>query len=385
MTAQPAAMPPSSTNQGVRARLGHQVRHASTRGLAAVAVVALLVGSVPPGPADAIGGLRIMVTDTCLSTQGPVNTSTHLIWRAANGKPKGEWTLTSNSQGQLEVSCDVPVVGGDRIAVTAGSLHRTLTVPPLTARFDRVSHRVSGRGPAGGTLQISVEGGSKAHPTRVSCTTSTVVSALGVYSVDVEAIAPGGACPARYTTAGGDFAYVSWTDGLHDVVEVAPTAQLVEVTIGEAGVAGYLLPGATVTFELRTTTRVLRGSATVHGDAWGGEFGRDLRDAQGHLVPIRVGDRLSGDWARHVELVIPDMHFTFWPIYNWVFGWCLPDAPYLLELQGGDASVDAVGATDTHGETAAVAWSGRPRAGDHAFLDCLLPSTDSVSFSQVMP
>ena len=109
-------------------------------------------------PVVAASGLRVSVNiGSCFSVWVPPLTPTTVLWKAADGRRKALLEQTSDTNGMVSdasICSTESVASGDRITATAGSANRTLTVPVLTATFDRVSGHVRGQAPAGDRLLI---------------------------------------------------------------------------------------------------------------------------------------------------------------------------------------------------------------------------------------
>ena len=185
---------------------------------------------------------------------------------------------------------------------------------------------------------------------------------------------------------GGDVAQVTWTSAHQDSVYQFATAPMVGVTVGKSSFYGRAAAGQPVSVVLRTSSGAVRGRAHLTVDARATGFTLIFRDGNGHSVPVRSGDRVTGDWATNATFDVPDMHFTPIPIYHLFYGWCMPNAPYTLTLlMAGYQAETTSGTTGANGETPLMQVSGHVKTGETMTLACALPTGDVVTFSQLVP
>ena len=353
--------------------------------LAGVMLAGLLAVALPVPSAAAVSFKFDVQIGACFFVQGPASSMTDVSWRSANGHLKGHLQQLSDLSGVIPgraVCTSNQVAVGDRITASTGGLSRTFKVPTLTATFDRVGYHVSGQGPAGSTLGILAHGGIGGW--NFKCRFTVSVPAGGHYSINIQGLDGGLACPADYTPAGGDTAAVTWTGAHLDTVARDARAQLAVVNLGKASISGAGTPGRVVHFTLRSSAGALRGKAQAVIDAQGA-FDLIVRDTSGHSVIIAAGDRVSGDWAGHQSVVVPEMHFTPISVYHWLYGWCMPNARYLMLVRYGSAAAGGSGTTDSSGETQVLVAPGHVNAGETMVLTCAFGSGDQVVFSQRVP
>ena len=285
-------------------------------------------------------------------------------------------------------ACRATVEVGDRIRVrmvTGSGASRTFTVPLLTVALDRVTDRISGQAPAGSHLDFYVGHLAAASSQIVSsCTTSATSKANGSYSRHVQGHSDGPGCPVGFTLTGADRIQVAWTDGLGDSVDRAARAQFVSVTLGASTISGAVAAGQKVTVELRDAQGALLATSHGNGDV-NGSFALRLRDGAGRLRAVEAGHHVSGNWAGNVDLAVPDMHFEVLEVYGWLYGWCMPGAPYLMSAELFAFGDSLQGTTDTSGETQLLHSVSYVKSGADATLNCQYDGGDRVAFSQSLP
>ena len=372
-----AAMPQPSTHRPGTTGIAHRLRRVV---LSALLLIGMVATALPASSAAASPSLKFdAVIGGCLWVGGPPSTTTNVTWRSASGGLKGR---RSGSNGGMYMDCTsrVYVTSGDRITATAGAASRTFTMPVLTAAFDRVGYHVSGHGPVGSTLDITAwKAAWKPGPAK--CTTTTRVHANGHYSVNVQGIPGGETCPPDYTPDAGDLVDVTWTSGHLDTVRRTVHAQQVVITQGGSLISGSVAPGRTVHIVVRTSAGALRGTAHGRADV-GGLFVIVVRNSKGHSVHVQAGDHVSGDWAGNVALVVPDMRLQTIAILHQLTGWCMPHAPYSLEVRATTVWITWAGVTDANGKTEPRVSADDMITGASMTLTCTFHKGDQVTFSE---
>ena len=157
---------------------------------------------------------------------------------------------------------------GDAAVFTAGTTGRTLAMPTLTALLGQDGQTVSGLGPAGQSLLVSLGGWTQA----------VTVSAQGHYSATFVPQGGGSAGRVIYTNSQGDQAGVEYS------------AARWEVTLGSRCINGQLpLPGVATTITLATAGGAVKDALPISAAFLGGRY-------NGCFVPaatVESGDRLS--------------------------------------------------------------------------------------------
>jgi hypothetical protein len=185
---------------------------------------------------------------------------------------------------------------GDVIKVRVDGRKRRFTIPDIRPRTDRVGDAIRGRGPAGTTIQISID--------RVSPTThdpgierAATVDERGRWRVELSGdydIVGGMRINARLAHAGM-------------VVRAASYAPYFKVSAGGNVLSGAVDPGQTVDFRLVDGEGATRATASTRRIV-GAFFHVALQDDRGNAVYPRAGDRIESDIAADGRLLIPDSY-----------------------------------------------------------------------------
>ncbi len=124
---------------------------------AAVSIAASLLGASSASAATTPVALQLMVDDRCFGGTEPAGSDVSLVHRTSEGRRIGAWRTHANSKGTWSDGCELGYIApGDRLTIDAGQTRRTLVVPRLTVKVDRVHNIVSGVGPANTPVDLSL-------------------------------------------------------------------------------------------------------------------------------------------------------------------------------------------------------------------------------------
>ena len=119
--------------------------------------------STPSLSAPALGATRplhfdVAINSACVAGVASDKVSVKVTWRDNDGSLKARGTTKSNGSGRFRYcSPDHGIEAGDVLTGKVGTVSRSLTVPRLSVRADRVLDRVTGRAPAGARVTVGIE------------------------------------------------------------------------------------------------------------------------------------------------------------------------------------------------------------------------------------
>ena len=369
---------------------GGDARHKRRSSLAAIILTGIVAAALPIGPAAASTPRPFTFHVTigqCFWIQAPGGADAVVTWSASNGSLKATFSQRGLVTGRIDGLgyCGLPhpaVSIGDRIRVSAAGLTRTFKVPVLTAAFDTARGLLKGTGPV--SSRLAWQAASPQMFPAGSCGTWARIYADGTYSVDIRALSGMPYCPTNFVLKGGDSGLVRWTSPSKDQVFRMATVPFIDIASRESTVSGAAAAGTPVTITVRDSGGTVLGYASGHADA-SGSFNLVARGHRGNEVFIQAGDRVVGDWAGAAAVTVPDVHFSALPVYHWIYGWCMPDARYWLELDYESGSSYTGGITDDSGETALWQVNGHVKSGETMRIVCQFDNGDQVTSNQVIP
>jgi len=338
----------------------------------ALAVTSALIGAaLLPGPAAAATPITFYITvdGTCQAGMGEPEASFNVRLFAPNGDLVEKLTVTSAVSGYWFACFDHPAGPGDKVRATGGGSDRTVTIPNLTAKGNRVTDKVTGHWIPNTALNVCI-----VHMTTFSLGMFDCVAgasdANGAYSVDFT---------STFDVDGGDQAAATYTSG-SDEFHVGFTFPYMVATRNDAYVQGTLNPGQEATITLRSGSGNFRGSMTVENGLYL-TFEGFFRNSAGSIVRARAGDRVVGTFAGDATLTIPDITASGVPSTDAVTGHCLPNKPFKLFATHANYSDSAYreGTTDASGNfTRDLTADMNLVAGDILELTCRYATGDQV-------
>jgi len=222
---------------------------------------------------------------------------------SADAQPKGtpNWSVElRDPSGEL-----VPVLGGDRLAVTIAERTTDIDVPRLSVDTNTAADFIVGSAPASTSVRVTVRRGDE------SLTHDAGAGFDGRYTVDLA---------GRWDLQANDEVRVavSLPDG--HTITVATRVPGLTVQLDTGRVTGVASPFAVVSAVLRSPGGAFRGSGTDAADDLG-RFAVSPVDAGGKSVPPDEGDGLEIQYVGHrVAIVIPRLTVMVDPLAEAVVG-----------------------------------------------------------------
>jgi hypothetical protein len=260
--------------------------------LGSLVLATLLVGSIATSAAAAPRPItfEIFIGDSCVYGRARSNSFLKVIITDRSGVQKGRGAVESDPDGYWSACMQQgvrPMAPGDRVAVSdfETGQKRALTVPTLTGKVDRGSNIVSGKAPAGTTVEVEAFDfrfdlwGEQYDSVR------RVVANGGSYSYDFD--------NAGVDIKGGASVVIRWRTGA-DVVMVGrfQIAPFVVMALGQSDFAGASGPNKLAQLTLtRNGVVVARGNGVgAYGDS---SFYGDFADSDGERYFVKGGERFS--------------------------------------------------------------------------------------------
>ncbi len=268
--------------------------------------------------------------------------------RDHDGFVKDRAPATTDGTGDLEMtrSFHAIIENGDFIRATDGvAAHtRTFQVPRIAANINRVTNAVSGKGPAGESVDVS----ACVYTSVSGCTTDGPYTALvdsnGDWSYDF----------SPTNLRGDDSVYVDWSDALNDSVERQLTVPFATVIFGGNTFLGTAARGSLVHMSLRNKNGNLKAKSQASAAPLFGSsvvfFGEWRK--QSYPVNVRAGDRVVGTYASDGTMIVPSVTATPNAGTDRISGHCFNNAAFEVSARHNDNSDSAyfdgtTGATGT--------------------------------------
>ncbi len=332
-------------------RAGMRARKLSIAALAsAMMLVALAPGAFAGAAPRPIVFDYLQIGSPCVYATGPASVRVKLVWRDSNGALKFRETQVANESGDLyycppDLSTVLAI--GDRLKATDGSVTHKLVIPNLTINVNRVTDKLKGTAPAGGTLRAECGGGPL--PSFEPCLwhKRVTVNAEGKWSKSYP-----------FDAIGGELFYVRWRSAAADIVYALAVTPFVAITLGESTFSGATKAGQTAHLKLHDpATHAVKADDDAVGDDSGGRFEGEFAAPDGASVPVSPGDELTADIAADANLIVPDVDGTASAETNIVSGRCFDTGRFtgtvFIELfRGGERSGWAFGEPDEGGNFA---------------------------------
>lgn len=302
------------------------MRHGTGWSLLMVALAVL--GSMAPARAGGIdpGDITFFVSmgDCGLSGSAAAGSTVRVIVRDRADRKVLDRQVTANESGTWHAECiDGRFKGGEHITARSdGTLRRLLVVPRLSLIIDRGANEARGHGPASGPPSVHL-GIDACVPGLITCEGSAV-------DVDVATDPSTGDWEypfGSFDTGGADNGRVVWSSTFGDQVYRLGRTPYLQVEAGSAGVRGFGRPGVPLTVTLRSSSGVLRATATATPSApysgWTATFRRN-----GVKVKVRVGDRVTATFASDASLRVRDIPISADVGNDQIHGRCRPGGAF---------------------------------------------------------
>ena len=339
----------------------------------AVGLAAPSVAAVPP-----LTTFEVSPGDGCVGGVGPPTTQLTVKLHSASGRFEGTGTPTTDAAG-IWSSCAFwdEFDPTDVISATDGVITATFTVPLLTVRVNRATDVVSGKGPANSNVDIQVTNCQLYTGCSVAATANRPTSASGDYSRDFTAV---------YNVRGHDSVRVVWTSPNGDEVIVFRTVPNMSAWLFNSYFRGTAHPDSSVTMRLLTAGGTVRATAVRTGHYQSGNYDGRFRNSSGNPVNAAIGNKVTASFASDASIKLFDTLLTGNPATDMVSGKCLPNGPYLIDVQAPTptsrtpASANVRGVANGLGNiNVSVAISGFDlMSGDFLWLQCRTAKGDEL-------
>lgn len=286
-------------------------------GLATLAVLAALVSTVPVGSvlATAVYTFDAGPGLSCIDGTGPFGQALTAVLKSPAGVVLSKKSTAADPEyGHWSVCFDVVVHSHDTLTARHLTVSRTVTVPVLTVHADRATNVVSGRAPPGKPLNVIYQecfaGGCNAPGSAMPVT----AGGTGRYALDISPTDIDGSDQldlSLLTLAGDTF---------HTQI-AAPYFRARD--FGRAALFFWKAEPGRITFTLRSSTGVLRATAT-NDRPTGGGYVYHFRN-NGTPVVINRGNIITGDFAADTRMVVPAWSLTGDSGTGYVSGRCYPN------------------------------------------------------------
>lgn len=303
----------------------------------AVAGAVLLAVVAPAAPAAAAPPsftFRIDLGSNYVDGTGPNNDDILLVLRDRANFVKDRAPATTDGTGSLNMTrgFHATIENGDKIQATDGvpAHARTFAVPRIAATINRVTNVVSGKGPAGQSVDVSAcvansfDGCTDVGPFNVP------VNSNGDWSYDF----------SPTNLRGGDDVDVEWSDAAGDSVRRQLTVPFVAVVFGGNTFFGTAARGSVVGMSLRDGNGNLKAKTQSSAAAlFGSEiiyFGEWRK--QSYAVNVRAGDRIAGTFASDATITVPRVETIPNAGTDRIRGHCFNNAFFEVSARHADGS-----------------------------------------------
>jgi hypothetical protein len=283
--------------------------------LAPIIGLSLLAVTLLPGTVSAAPNLAIYVpaiNGDCLYFEAPADKTLTFVWKDYAGALKESASIPTGAGGDPNYCSTSNIVEvGDRLKVTLGANSHKLTVPNITARVNRANDVIKGTAPAGAHLSIECGGGPFGAFEPCQWHKSVTVNSTGNWSVQIP-----------FDVYGGWRMHAAWYNAYGDLVYRNVTVPYFQVFLGQSRFSGVARPDTTATVDLDDSSLNFKGTGSDDADPITGWFNGQLRDINGDLVTVAVGDHVGSDVASGAHFVVPSISATATASDDHVWGQC---------------------------------------------------------------
>lgn len=281
-------------------------------GALALATAASLAGAPAVGATAPLFLFNVQVNSECVYlNQGPASVFTTISQLDPAGAPVEIRGITLDSGGSGGVCMAEPFYPGMKVSALVNGTTRTLTVPKLTVKVDRVTDVVSGVAPKGSSLTIQVVHWAN-YATSATTTVNKTATSTGTYSTDLT---------SKVNVIGGDRASVTLNYASGDSAGARTMVTSVGVRIGSPKVEAQLGTGETGVVSLKDAAGVLRAKAGLSFSGWDPST-KGLFVAGGSAVSTRVGDKVAAPLGGGVAFTVANLTVTTNVSTNVISGVC---------------------------------------------------------------
>lgn len=300
-------------------------------------LLAVMASATPAAAAPPYFTFELDLGNTSVDGTGPANDDVLLQLRDHQGFLKDRAPATTDGTGLLEMtrSFHSIIENGDSIrAIDGVAAHtRTFQVPRIAANINRVTNVVSGKGPAGNSIDVS----ACVYTSMAGCTTD------GPYTVPVDTSGNWSYDFSPTDLRGDDTVDVEWSDAANDHVRRELTVPFTTVVFGGNDFLGVAGRGSLVHMTLRDHNGVLKAKSQATASPLFGTtvlyFGEWRK--QSYPVNVRAGDRITGTYAPDGTMIVPRVTTTPNAGTDEISGHCFNNALFEVNARHNDGSDSA--------------------------------------------
>jgi hypothetical protein len=264
-----------------------------------VAVLSVVAYATPAAAANNSIVLAYFGDCQFLGAQAGSGKTVKIEWRDADGSLKSKHSVTSTSAGNFLSRCEPneEIERGDTIKTTIGTSSRTLTIPRLTARFNRSTSELTGWTDPG--LNFTV-------------TTYYYYGGFDLYAVETAYVSAqyDGFYDLGYDESlvgGNDWGEVNWQSLRGDMVVRTFNVPGMTIWLRKAIVNVVGGAGTNVGITLKSGDDVI---SQTGGNLWEANNAFFFFDGDGERVKTQVGNEVIADFAPDAHFVLPNITAT---------------------------------------------------------------------------
>jgi hypothetical protein len=253
------------------------------------------------------------------------------------------------------------VNGGDQLRIKVGDHARSIDIPRLEPRIDRVSNVIEGRADPGLEVDVAVSHRFDLKRTK-DFVFNTHADSSGRYRVDTS---------GKFDLVGWDSVDILTQQG-RDLFGASAVTPGIQIAVLSNDVLGFVNNGRDLTVQVKDRFGNSRGKVTA-GPFAGGAFQIAMYDKQGRALYPRAHDVVTASFASDAHLEIPISQLHGLPNTDKVLGRCPPGASYQLVVRGKNF----FGRADPQGKvTQDLSDKVDLKRGDQLTLYCQYPTGD---------
>jgi hypothetical protein len=293
------------------------------------------------GPAPAAAGQPVLTTfdfelfDDSIEGTGPPNTELKVTLKDSSGNYLNHFFVTTDGDGDWDGEFWPDIKPGHRITASDGSNSRTLIVPPLNFKINRVSDVISGKSAPNSQVDITVFNCSNFDDCFNTGTFTRNTNGQGNFSYD---------STSNYNLRGNDFVIVEWESAQGDFMSRFLDVPSVNVWVNNNETWGDARPRQDVTVWLFNSQGNQKAKLKDRASAWFGDYGSFFG------VNMRPGDFIGSNIASDALWQIPANNPTFDTATDVVTGKCFRNREFQVYAQQGNGpSGEVYGTTNNNG------------------------------------
>jgi hypothetical protein len=268
---------------------------------------------------------------------------------------------------------------GYKLKVQTGSYVKTVTIPNLGLKVDRVTDVVSGRGFSGKPVRISVtQYAPGSYTSSSSISLLPVPNASGIWTTDLTGIGGIRGNDSISLTYKPNEDYAS---SVGDTWNMYTYAEAMLLRRGSSHVSGTMNLGEIATITLKTGASVFLGKAGIAATGENFSYSSLLRRANGAPVYPVATNKVTGSFATDANVTIPNITVNGAAATDVVSGACMASQGYYVFARKPDYS-DSAYAYGTTSGTGAYSTDLTSQmnlaAGDYISVTCKYDTGDQV-------